>query len=143
MVQEKGFTLAETVLVLALSGIVVCLLTLSMPGLAPKFRLTSGVWEIHTCLNEARFKAILTGTDVRVCFKPQGYNVEAYDEEAKSWRLARHGLVEGVEIAANNTPTFHPEGTVSDLASITVSNPRGSYKITIAISGRIKVAKLI
>ena len=140
--KEKGFTLAEAALVLALSGIVVCLLALSMPGLGPKFRLLSGVWEIHTCLNEARFKAILTGTDMRVCFRPQGYSLEAYDEKAKSWRLSRNGLVEGVEILANNTPTFHPEGTVSDLASISVSNPRGSYKITIAISGRIKVVKV-
>ena len=34
-----------------------------------------------------------------------------------------------------------PQGTVSDLASITVANARGSYRITVAITGRIRTVR--
>jgi hypothetical protein len=51
-------------------------------------------------------------------------------------------ILEGVNIQANNSPVFHPQGTVSNLASIMISNTWGSYKITLAISGRIRIAKL-
>ncbi len=137
-----GQTLIETILVLALAGFIIQAGAFSWNRLAPKYRLQSAVWEAHTALNQARFKAAWEGAPVRVRFEPHGYALERYDMSAKVWRLSRSGLLEGVDIAANNAPTFYPEGTVSDLATILVSNVRGGYKLTIAISGRIKVAKV-
>jgi len=137
----RGFTLIEAVVAVALAGFIIQIGAFSWGRLEAKFRLQAGVWEIHTCLSQARFKAIWSGTPVRVQLSASGYVLESYDDAAKVWRAEKSAGLEGVEILANNTPTFHPEGTVSDLASITVSNARGSYKITIAISGRIKVAK--
>jgi len=43
-----------------------------------------------------------------------------------------------VTLKANNTPVFYPEGTVSNLATILVSNDRGGYRITLAMTGRVK-----
>ncbi len=59
-----------------------------------------------------------------------------------SERKESAGAVEGVWIQANNTPTFHPAGTVSNFATILVSNSWGTNKITLAITGRIKVTEL-
>ena len=142
LTRRSGYTLVEAVLVLTLAGFVVQAGAFSWNKLAPKYRLQSAVWEVHTALNQARFKAIWESAPVRVRFAPHSYALERYDEATKSWRLSRSTALEGVDIASNNAPTFHPEGTVSDLATIIVSNVRGSYKLTIAISGRIKVAKV-
>jgi prepilin-type N-terminal cleavage/methylation domain-containing protein len=140
--KRPGFTLIETLLVLALAGLLVYGGAVSFKQLMPRFRLQAGAWEIGCSLNQARFGSIWKGVPMRVRFEPSGYALERYDEEAKAWRPARIARLEGVTIRANNSPTFHPEGTVSDLATITISNARGSCKITVAISGRIKTVKI-
>src|SRR5512136_1268919 len=139
--RRAGFTLVETALVIALAGFLIQAGSITFRQLAPKFQLQSGVWTVHTGLSRARFKAIWTGTKARVRFDPSAFYLETYNEETKSWRLDKSSFIGGVNIQANNNPVFHPQGTVSDLASIYVSNSRGIYKITIAISGRIKVQK--
>jgi len=93
-------------------------------------------------MNYARFKAVFSGTKFRLSFNPDGYTLERYDQYLKTWNAEMGNILEGVHVQANNSPIFHPQGTVSNLASITVSNASGSYKITLAISGRIKVVKL-
>jgi Tfp pilus assembly protein FimT len=139
--KARGFTLAETALVLALAGVLIYCGAVTFNKLVPKFRLQSGVWAIRSTLNEARFGAIWTGMPRRVRFGASGYTLESYDESSRTWRMMRTARLEGVEVEANNDPAFYPEGTVTNLATVTVSNSRGTYKITVAISGRIKVLK--
>ena len=139
---KPGFTLIELALALALAGFLVYAGAVSFQQMIPKFRLQTGVWEIGNSLNQARFGAIWKGTPMRVRFAPPGYALETYDEGAKAWRPSRIARLEGVEVQANNNPTFYPGGTVSDLATINISNSRGIYKITVAITGRIKTAKV-
>jgi prepilin-type N-terminal cleavage/methylation domain-containing protein len=140
--KSRGFTLVETVLALALAGLLIYGGAVSFMELIPKFRLQSGLWEIQSTLSQARFKAAWKGRPYRVNFAGTACELEAYDEASKTWRLDKFARLEGVEVGANNSPTFYPEGTVSDLATIIVSNSRGAYKITIAISGRIKTVKV-
>jgi hypothetical protein len=139
--KPRGFTLVETALVLALAGLFVYSGTVAFKGLGPKFRLNSGVWEVRSALNEARFGAVWTGTARRVKFGASGYSLESYDELSGSWRTIRAARLEGVEVKANNDPAFYPEGTVANLATITLANSRGAYKITVAITGRVRVSK--
>ena len=139
--KPKGFTLVETALALALAGFFAYAGVVSFKGFVPKFRLQTGVWEVRSALNEARFGAAWTGVPRRVRFGGSGFALEAYDEASKSWRLVRASRLDGVEISANNDPAFYPEGTVANLATITVANARGAYRITVAISGRVKVVK--
>jgi len=139
---RKGFTLVETVLALALAGLFIYGGAYSFQRLVPKFHLQSGIWEVTSGLNQARFQAILSGAPVRVRFVPSGFVFERYDEQARIWRTARTASLPGVTVRANNSPVFHPQGTVSDLATIMVSNARGTYRVTIAISGRVKVNRV-
>jgi prepilin-type N-terminal cleavage/methylation domain-containing protein len=139
---RKGFTLLETVLAIALAAFFAYAGSISFSRLVPKFRLQGAVWEVESSLNQARFKAAWKGAPVRVRFgESSRYALEVYDGETDAWRLDRAAALEGVMVAANNAPVFHPQGTVSNLATITLSNSSGSYKITIAISGRIKAVK--
>jgi prepilin-type N-terminal cleavage/methylation domain-containing protein len=139
---RRGFTLVEVVLALALTGLFVYAGGYSFQRLIPKFALQSGIWEVTSGLNQARFRAIMSGEPIRVRFVPSGFVFERYDEASGTWRTARTSSLPGVAVRANNSPVFYPQGTVSDLASVTVSNARGTYRITIAITGRIKTTRV-
>jgi type II secretory pathway pseudopilin PulG len=139
---NRGYSLLEAVIVLALVSLVIYGAASVFPGRSPEYRLKKAAWEIQTRLNYARHLAIFEGRPVRVRFLPQGYAVEKFDSSLNLWQPEAAGSCEGVTIEANNTPTFHPVGTVSNLATITVSNAAGKCRITLAISGRIRVVML-
>jgi hypothetical protein len=139
---RRGYSLLEGVLALAVLAIAVGMASSFFLELAPKYRLKNAVWEINSRLNYARYKAIFDGIKVRIKFNERSYALEIYDESQKKWKREREYSLNGVTIQANNSPIFHPEGSVSNLASIHISNSWGAYKITIAFSGRIKAFKL-
>lgn len=139
---QKGFSTLEVTLFMAVAGVLIYAASASWLSLAPKYRLKKAAWEIHTRLNYARNRAIFDGGQVRVKFDTNGYTVERYDDLSKGWRRILAGRLEGIQVEANNSPTFHPFGTVSNLATIIVSNSWGRYRITLAISGRIRVAEM-
>ncbi len=138
----KGFTLLEVLVFLSIFAVLMGLASISFLNSSDKYRLQKAVWEIHSKLNYARFKAIFNGTKSRISFGPTGYKIERYNQVSGEWQLEIRNILEGVLIQANNSPVFYPQGTVSNLASITLSNTWGSYKITLAISGRIRIVKL-
>jgi prepilin-type N-terminal cleavage/methylation domain-containing protein len=137
-----GYTLMEVVIAVAISGLIIALLSHSFSKQAPRYQLKKATWEIYSRLNYARYKAIYRGKKYKVTFEPNCYLLEKFDEEANEWKEEQRSFLDGVTITATNSPIFHPRGTVSNLASITVQNLRGRYKISIAISGRIKVIEL-
>jgi len=139
---RKGFALIEALAVMILAGVLVYGASSALTNLAPKYRLKKASWELQTRLNYARYRAIFEGCPFRVRFEPHGYVVEKHDETLDVWHPAALGSVEGVEIEANNSPTFYPVGSVSNMATILISNSWGTYRITIAISGRVKAALL-
>jgi type II secretion system protein H len=139
---EVGFSLMETVIVLLVVALIAVVASTSFLSYAPKYRLLSAVRKVHSRLNYARYMAIFEGTKVRMKFESNGYTVEKYDEDKKEWKSETRSILDGVTIQANNNPVFHPQGTVSNLASIIISNSWGKYRIALAISGRIKVIQL-
>jgi prepilin-type N-terminal cleavage/methylation domain-containing protein len=139
---RRGFTLIEALAALAVTGVLTLISVSSFANFAPKYRLGKATWEVQARLSYARYRAIRQGYPVRIQFSPAGYTVEKYDDGLDVWQPESAGAVEGVFIQANNTPTFHPAGTVSNFATILVSNSWGTNKITLAITGRIKVTEL-
>jgi len=139
---KRGFSLVEALAAFFVLGIIMGLASTSFLNLAPKYKLKSAVREINSRLNYARYKSIFEGVKVRIKFDQHSYAIETYDEEKNEWKREREYFLRGVTLQANNSPTFHPVGTVSNLASIYISNSWGKHKITLAISGRIKIVKL-
>lgn len=139
---KKGFTLIETSVALAITAILIYLAGTTFQNLIPKYRLEKSAWEIGSALQAARAKALFKGVPHRVKFGPGQMAVESYDAARKAWVLEECHLAEGVSIEANNVPYFGPDGAVSGLATILVSNRWGAYKITLAITGRIKTTKV-
>lgn len=140
--RPRGFTLIEAVFVIALVGALVYAGAGSFLSLAPKYRLESAVWQVRSALNAARYKAVFEGNSVRVRFSPAGVATEKYDPDRKAWLPVSRKSSEGVRIEANNSPVFTGQGTVTGLATITVANEWGAYKLTLAITGRVKTTRV-
>jgi len=139
---RKGFTLIETSIALAVTAMLIYLAGTTLQNLIPKYKLEKSVWEVGSALNAARAKALYKGVSHRVKFGPGLMAVESYDPARKAWVLEERHIAEGVSIEANNAPVFGADGAVSGLATILVSNRWGTYKITLAITGRIKTTKI-
>ncbi len=140
-IKRSGISLIEVILSLAILSVIIGISSVSFHTQSSKYKLVNAVREIHSRMNYARFMAIFESAPVRVKFDPSGYTVERFDSSQNKWLRDKGNILEGVVIQANNNPIFYPQGTVSHLASIYISNSWGKYKITLAISGRIKVVK--
>jgi Tfp pilus assembly protein FimT len=140
--RRRGFSLLEALVAAGLIAAIALIASGSFLQLGPKALLTKATWQLNAHLNSARYKAIFEGTPVKVEFRQGGYSIKVYDASENTWMVKETCFLEGVDVQSNNDPIFHPTGTVSNLASIYVSNSRGKYKITLAISGRIKTVLL-
>lgn len=139
---RPGFSLLELVIVFSLLSLLTVLGSISLMQAAPKFRLHRAAWEVHSCLNWARYKSIYSGEKIKTVFEKDRFTLFAFNAAQNCWHPIRTHLLEGVMVSANNSPIFHPSGTVSNLATILIGNTAGGYKITLAISGRIKLTQI-
>ena len=137
-----GFSLIEVVISIAIVGFIIALLSYSFTDQASTYHLKKATWEIYSRLNYARYKAIYRGVKYKVSFDSNSYVLEKFDAHNSEWKTEQRSFLDGVEVVASNSPIFHPRGTVSNLSSIIVQNSRGRFRISIAISGRIKVAEM-
>ena len=139
--KPAGFTLIEMLLILSVVAIIIGIGASSFISVIPKYRLQAAVWEVSAKLNEARYTAVLKGTAVRMRFADSGYCLEHQNAQDGTWLRLSGRRLEGVSLRANNAPVFYPQGTVSNLATIWVENGFARYRITLAITGRVKVTK--
>ncbi len=141
--QQKtdGYSFLETLMALSII-ILLFLMGASFRIDNKKHQLEVAVEKINSALSLARFKAVHHQKPVRVLLRNNGYDLLEYEESSSAWINRKSALLEGVKIEANNSPVFYPHGTVSSLATIRVSNERGIYSITIAITGRTKTSRL-
>jgi prepilin-type N-terminal cleavage/methylation domain-containing protein len=138
----RGYSLIETVTVLLILGVLAAAAAVPFVRPSEKAALERGVWEVQARLNYARFKSVYRGRPMKVTFRGGSCLVDHFDETADEWVREEEHPLPGVTVRANNAPIFHPTGTVSNLATITVSNARGTYRITLAISGRVRATRV-
>ena len=145
--QPWGYTLTELMIVLGILAVVLGLSGTWLASQLPQYRLNGAVRQIRADLLGARAQAVRQGNEVRIFFTdPQQYDI--LDDDNNNGRVDPGEAVEarsiledfaGVAIESNRNPIFNPRGTASSFGTITVSNASGEKKITIAITGRVKV----
>jgi prepilin-type N-terminal cleavage/methylation domain-containing protein len=141
-VGRRGFSLIEAAAAVAIAALILGLAGGSLLSLGPKYRLEGAVWEVRAALTGARTMALRDGVSYRVRFLEAGISTERYDPARGDWILSRRSAPEGVRITANNVPVFTALGGVTGLATITAANGWGAAKLTLAITGRIKVVRI-
>ncbi|MBI2839256.1 MAG: prepilin-type N-terminal cleavage/methylation domain-containing protein [Acidobacteria bacterium] len=138
-----GFSLIEMLVVLSLA--ILCF-TITFPVVADmleRYSSSSAASTIASDLLVTRYRAITDSTSYRVRFEGEhGYAIERLERgEWSRWRVRSFG--DAIELRSNNNPVFNAAGSVSNMASIyIVSGGHRHRKITIAITGRVKVARL-
>ena len=131
-------------------GILVILSLLSQTWLSsqlPKWRLNGAARQLVSDLMAAKMKAVTQGTKHRVSFLDSHRYTVLQDKNNNGKPDLGEPLVErdvqndygDVTLTSTNNPIFHPRGTASNLATVTVSNSGGTKTITVGITGRVKV----
>lgn len=72
IVKQKGFTLVEAIITLAIAGILAAMATPSFINLLNKRRISASANTIYSTLQEARSVAITEGTNVSGCLSNDG-----------------------------------------------------------------------
>lgn len=139
---KKGYSLLEMMVALLLASTLIYIASTSFMSLSPKYKLRRAAGELYARLQYARYKAIFDGQPVRVRFNPNSYIIEKLDEAKKTWQPVAAGILDSVIVEANNSPVFYPVGTVSNLVTVLVSNRAGKYRLSLAISGRVRMTML-
>ncbi len=143
----RGFTLMELMIVLSIMSITLMLSNMWLSSQLPQWRLNGAVRQVVSDLVSAKMTAVAERNRQRIFFQDNQHYVILDDKnnngkiDAGEHQEARdiQDNYQGVTITATNNPSFLPRGTASNLASITLTNSAGSKKITISITGRVKV----
>jgi type IV fimbrial biogenesis protein FimT len=143
---KTGFTMIELMIVIA---VLVVLLTIAAPtfrSFMAQSRLNGAAREVASDLMAARMQAIKENNRFKVSFindhqytilDDDNNNGTADSGEATQTKDIQN-VFQDVTMTYNNNPIFSPNGTASNLATVTLSNSRGSKYVKVAITGRIK-----
>lgn len=135
--------------VLGILGVVLGLSGIWLSSQLPHYRLNGAVRQIRADLLSARAQAVKQGNPVRISFTDQQHydiwvdhnrNRRADPGEAVETRSIGEdfaGIV--IEFNRRRDLIFNPRGTASNIGTIKVLNASGEKRITIAITGRVKV----
>ena len=142
-----GFTLMELMIVLGIMSIVLMLTNMWLSTQLPHWRLNGAVRQVMSDLVAAKMNAVVERNRQRVFFQDNRHYVILDDKnnngkiDSGEHQEARDIQTDyqDVTMTASNNPSFLPRGTASNLASITLTNSAGSRKITVSITGRVKV----
>lgn len=147
--RESGFTLIEMMIVIAVLAIMATIAIPSFMSLMPGMRLNGAARQIMGDLMAARMNAVKQNNEVRVFFNSPGANQYQILDDDDNDGTADTGEAittkniqdnyEDVTFTSTNNPIFHPKGTATSLATITLQNSSGTKKVTVSIAGRVKI----
>jgi len=144
---SQGFTLMELMILLGIMSITLMLTNMWLSTQLPHWRLNGAVRQVVSDLVAAKMNAVVERNRQRIFFQDNRHYV-ILDDKNNNGKIdsGEHQVVRDIQadyqdviMTASNNPSFLPRGTASNLASITLTNSAGSRKITVSITGRVKV----
>ena len=144
---QEGYSLIELITALGVLAIVFLFSQNWLISQLPKWRLNGAVRQVVSDLMAAKTHAVTQGNKHRVTFL-DAYRYSILDDDNNN---GRHDPNEDVAIrdiridytdvmlTSTNNPIFHPRGTASGLATVTLTNTAGSKVITVGITGRVTI----
>jgi general secretion pathway protein H len=146
MMNQKGITLIELVVVMAIIAIGAALTTPNISGWLPSYRLRSATRDVASTLRLAQIKAVSSNTPYRVAFDTvnESYILQ-YQDTGGGWLTEGEALSlpTGVKFNttfAGNITTFLPNSTATD-GNVTLNNNKGANKRIrlLGLTGRIRI----
>ena len=146
MMNPKGITLIELVVVMAIIAIGAALTTPNIRGWLPNYRLRSATRDVASIMRFAQLKAVSINTSYRVIFDTanDSYVLE-YQTTGGGWLTEgeAQSLPTGVKFNttfAGSITTFLPNSTATD-GNVTLNNNKGASKRIrlLGLTGRIRI----
>jgi type II secretion system protein H len=156
-VSNKGFTLLELLVIIAIVGTLATVSFLSLGGSIAGYRFKSAVREVYSDMQMARLGAIKGGTDWALCFSADGtfssYTIRddsgtdrtlCTADDPKPYRksvdsASIHSEVTYVENFSGSKLFFTPQGT-SISGNVTLSSDSRSQQVTVnGMTGNIRI----
>ena len=144
--QVAGFTLLELMMTMAIIGIVSSVTAVNVVREIPRYRLTNAASQLAWTFRGLRMRAISQLHAVQVTFTNN--HVYTVWTDRNNNGISDNGEVQtvdinvaypGVRLASTANPTFNPTGTVTNLPTITLTNPTGSKTLTMNILGDVTI----
>lgn len=137
MNNQRGFSLVELMVVMAVSAILLSVAAPSVWALFRSYRLESGAREVAGALQQARAQAITQNLSARVRFKTGtgGYRLETGES------VVMHQLPPRVRFGAVPAQgiLFHSRGNAAPAGSVVLWSEDRARKVVVSISGRIRI----
>jgi prepilin-type N-terminal cleavage/methylation domain-containing protein len=144
--QAPGFTLVELLVTMAVIATVSSVTAVNVIRELPRYRLTNAATQLAWTFRGLRMQAISHHHAVTVTFTtPHVYTVwtdrndNGISESGEVHTVDIHGTSPGVQLASTANPTFTVTGTVTNLPTITLTNPSGSKTLTLNILGEVTI----
>jgi len=144
--RAAGFTLVELLVTMAIIGLVSSVPAVNMIRQIPRYRLTNAASQLTWTFRGLRMRAISQHHSVTVTFTNNhvytvwtDLNDNGSSDSGEVQTVDINGAYPGVQLASTATPTFNATGTVTNLPTITLTNPTGSKTLTMNILGDVTI----
>ena len=156
MLRNKGFTLLELVIVIAIVGIMAGVMTPSFLEWRDRSKVQGDATELRAAFESAKLRAIKHNTNVVVMFPDTTSYLVFIDtnengaRDADEDQIASRTLAAGVTITDNtfvgNDMAFNPRGMAdgpNSTGTITMTSPGGErYSVVVSSFGRVRLERL-
>lgn len=150
MLNRKGMSLVELVVVLAIAGTLLSLATMNFSQMQRKAKIDQIVRELHTDINTARLESVYKKAEHRLTFGDNSYELQrvSYDEDGEQvWNtvFAKNVAFQLKTSTGNSIPnmTFNIRGMTTNQQTIVVSDDGvGSINCIVVSTARTNIGKM-
>lgn len=149
MQNQKGFSLIELIVVMAIMGIAAGIAVPVYNNMKPQIRLNGAARQVMGDLMWARMRAISQNNEFKIFFL-DNHRYRILDDDDNNGIIKIDGSeltvtkdiqdkYHDVTFTSTANPIFHPKGNAAPAATINLTNSHGTKTVTIAITGRVKI----